>query len=237
MFQSIAEAGERRAEARNGPLIILQDMQRHSLNAQARRDGGALYAHLDTCRAALRLARLSGWPIGHVLAREPVADFDPTDMDWRPIEGFEPLGQDRIYFTQGGSAFDNAHFSDLMWEWRNHDVLLLSAGVTKSCSKTLADARMKGINLICINGEAVRFDDGIDAEDGLAAPETDGPFLDDRSGLEALPASANAGRSAGARRLGRYAPETIRTVGDTMSAARVLKRFARDTLILRLAGA
>ncbi len=100
---------------------------------------------LAPAHAMLRVARLSDWPVAHVMRRPFGAHFDPEDDGWRPVSGFEPTRNEMSFVSHGKTPFASRHFTDRFLDLQPQIVLFLSLISEESSLETLAYARQKGI--------------------------------------------------------------------------------------------
>ncbi len=132
------------------PLIILQELQRGRLWASPTLMSPDLFQRLDRIRSILRLARMSGWPVAHVLHRAPDGTYDPQAPEWRPIDGFEPVCSEMVFMISDHSAFSNPRFEEMLTH-SSHVPVLVSAQGQSGCTHTLRDAYERGVTLTCLS--------------------------------------------------------------------------------------
>ncbi len=132
------------------PLVIFQGLQRDAFEQARLHSSENIWRALENCRSILQMARLSGWPVAHVLWRER-DEFDPCGDAWRPIEGFEPTACEMTFITNGPSAFSSPQFRTMIISQIRRSAILVGIEGTMSCLSTLVDAQERHIRLTYIN--------------------------------------------------------------------------------------
>ncbi len=149
------------------PLLLLEAFQPKfaaesgvlGMTPERTGDPGDPCCGLFAAQTMLGFARLSAWPIAHVLYRPEPDRFDPDAPEWHPLHGFRPQATEMAFITHGPSAFANTRFEPMLLGHWDREVFLLSLASAASHIGLLAYARKKGISMhlvhtTCPEGDA-----------------------------------------------------------------------------------